>query len=440
MVDFGSDAVGALPPNGFLHSLSSLAPRGEKYQELIAALSIGAWRIGDVRQADAPLQIGARTTVLLYDSWRDRLPRSEAMRWPYDDFAAFEGWLRPLVRANRRLPIVWEVWNEWDLGLPWWGGTEAQLFETYALAERIVREEVGELGVVAGPSFARFDTARFRRFADYCVRAGCQVNAWTWHEIAQGHSGDIATRVRWVRDSIASNPKYRALQVRSLDVNEVMSRSERYSSGSLVTALRGLYDGGADAFARSCWQEFRSREYECSNASLDGIVDATHDAPRVGWWVHAAYARIREAPVESHGGERAVALAGRGHRASDAALVLVANTVAAVPSDSIVIELRRLDMSAPRAGRAEHRRIVVRRLPWKSLDLPLDSLPLEAEYLVAFDAPLVRLRLPALATERISTNPADVLVGRDAYLVSIEPVVPFRSKSWPVGLRSGSRP
>jgi hypothetical protein len=354
------------------------------------------------------------------------------MRWPYEDYADFEQWLRTLARANRQLPVVWEVWNEWDQGLPWWGGTEEQLFETYALAERVLREEVGEGAEVAGPSYNLFDTVRFRRFADYCLREGCQVNAWTWHEIAPERTTDIARRVRWVRDSIASNPRYRGLRIRSVDVNEVMSRSERYSSGALVTALRGLYDGGADAFARSCWQEYHSREYECLNASLNGIVDATHDAPRVGWWVHAAYARIREAPVEAVGRGRAIVLAGRAHAGSSAALVLLATAATSGPQDSVLIALRRLKHSGPRESGEQDRRVVVRRLVWTALDRPLEVLPIVAEHVVPSDAALVMLRLPALATERIGSVPADNLIGRDAYLVSIEPIERSPARLWPV--------
>jgi hypothetical protein len=362
------------------------------------------------------------------------------MLWPYDDYAGFERWLRALIRANRQLPVVWEAWNEWDLGLPWWGGTEDQLLETYSLVERVIREEVGEIADVAGPSFNRFDPVRFRRFADYCVRVRCQVNSWTWHEIAPERTSDIAGRVRWVRDSIVSNPRYQSLRVRSVDVNEVMSRAERYSSGALVTALRGLYDGGADAFARSCWQEFRSREYECLNASLDGIVDSVHDAPRVGWWVHAAYARIREAPVEAVGSDRAVALAGRAHPGSAAALVLVATAATSVPPASVLIELRRLKLAGPRESGEPNRRVVVRRLAWTSLDQPLETLPIESEFLVSFDTALVRLHLPVLATERISSRPADSLIGRDAYLVSIEPVQRPPARLWPVRPATRSAP
>jgi hypothetical protein len=82
VVDFGRERGGALPPNGFLLSLPSLSVPVERFAELVDALEIGSWRVGSSEQAASTLAIGARTTVLLYESWRSRFPNRVVQRWP----------------------------------------------------------------------------------------------------------------------------------------------------------------------------------------------------------------------------------------------------------------------------------------------------------------------------------------------------------------------
>ncbi len=435
VVDFARAAAGKFAKNGFLLSLPSIEPRGPRYAAMRAALDVGTWRVGNIRQAEAALSVGARPTLLLYEAWRDQFPRRIPTAWPFDDYVAFEAWLRHLVRANRRLPLTWEVWNEWDLGLPWWGGTEAQLFETYALVNRVVREEVGPSADVAGPSFARFDTLRFRRFADYCVRASCQVNTWTWHELSPGRSAAVAEHARWIRSAFIDDPAYSRLAVRRLDVNEVIAQAERYSPAALVTTLRALHDGGADAFGRSCWRELRSREYECLNASFDGIVDSAAQAPRTTWWVHAAYARIREAPAAATASARLAVLAGRGTGTSVPALILVAPNDASRTDQAVTIELRHLSRSGV-VGKGEGGlRVVVRSLPWRSLDAAMDSLPVEWEFIVRPDTDVLRLRLLLPGLGRVPDRSDDPILGRDAVLISVESSAAERRALWPVAAR-----
>jgi hypothetical protein len=373
--------------------------------------------------------------LLLYEAWRDQFPNRTPESWPFDDYGAFEKWLHLLVRANRRLPLTWEVWNEWDTGLPWWGGSEAQLFDTYAIAERLVRQEVGPNADVAGPSFARFDTLRFRRFADYCVRAGCQVNSWTWHELAPGQASAIAEHLRWVRDAFISAPAYAALRVRRIDVNEVIAQAERYSPAALVTTLRALHEGGGDAFARSCWRELRTLEYECLNPSFDGIVDSRAQSPRTVWWVHAAYARIREAPVAVASSARIAVLSGRGAAVDVPALVMVAPSDASRTDQTVVVELRRLTRSGVTGDGVRGRHVVVRRLSWNTFDAPVDSLPIEWAAEVAVDADIVRIRLVLPALGRGANRPQGLLLGRDAFLISVESATRKQRFLWPVAAR-----
>lgn len=440
VVDFSVDAEGTFPRNGFLLSVPSLEQAGARYDAIRAALDAGTWRVGSTRQAETAIAAGTRPTLLLYEAWRDQFPGRTPTSWPFDDYAKFESWLRPLARAHRQLPVTWEVWNEWDTGLPWWGGTESQLFETYAVVERVLRQEVGPNVDVAGPSFARYDTLRFRRFADYCLAAGCRVDTWTWHELAPGTAGSIVEHLRWVRAAFVSDSAYAPLRVRRLDINEVVAQAERYSPAALVTTLRALHDGGADAFGRSCWREVRSRQYECLNGSFDGIVDTVAQAPRVTAWVHAAYARIREDPVGTTASGRIALLAGRGAGTGVPAVVLIAPSNASRVDQSITLELRRPARSGVEPTGKGERRVVVRRLSWKLLDAPVEALPVELEATVADDAEAVRLHLLLPGIQHVPDRDADPLFGRDAFLVSIESLHGTPRFLWPVAARLGRRP
>jgi hypothetical protein len=409
-IDFSRPDTGAWAPNGFLHSTQSYSSADPAFTLLRDELQIGAWRLGGEAVADTTARAGIRTTLLLYDVWK----RDRRNAWPFHDLPGFERWLGPIVHRNRDRPIIWEIWNEWDIGLPWWGGTEADLLATYARADRAIRSIAGPEALVAGPSYYRFDRERFRTFAEYCLAHGCQANVFTWHELRDQGADQIAAHVRWVTDSIATNPRYAALRIRQVDVNEILSRSERYSTGDLVVALRGLHDGGGAYFARSCWREATNGEYECLNGSYDGIIDTLTRRPRAAWWVHAAYAHLRRDAVTVQAPSTAAAIAG--FLRSDHRVGAILATGTGTTDSLLQFTLRGVTAIAP-AGTALS--ITAYSLPWRQGDCPLPRPEVILRRTLAPVDGELRFELPALARGSQVTAGGERIAGRGAYLITI---------------------
>ncbi len=58
----------------------------------------------------------------------------------------------------------------------------SSIFEVYAVANRVLVEELGKDAVIGGPSTSRYSPRWFTAFLDSCVAAGCDIDFLSWHE------------------------------------------------------------------------------------------------------------------------------------------------------------------------------------------------------------------------------------------------------------------
>ncbi len=432
-VDFSQQLPESLAGNGFLNDGPAiLAARDSVFAPLLHALGPTFWRIGAPQYLVPASRLGVRTEVVLSGAWRSQVHAN--WRRPFDDYGQFERWLSSFVAQNSRSVNVWEFWNEPD-NLDSWSGSEAQWLEAYARGERVIREQLGARAIVAGPSLGHFDLARLQRFADFCMARGCEINALTWHELQDGSADAISSHVQSIRDSIMDSPRYKDLRIREVQLNEVVSKAERYSTGDLVVVLSNLQRSRVGAFARSCWGEFATAGNDCDNTSLDGIIDPSSARPRGSWWVQAAYAAIRRAPVKLTVPQGFAALAGR---AALACFVLVAPSDRVSRPDSLLVRLDNIQdcLRSPQRSEADYR-VVVRRIPWQPVEETVDSLPVIGQRVIS-DSNSVTISVSVPAFSKVSDRAAHILEGSDALMISIEPTTHEPSAYWPVWVRSRS--
>jgi hypothetical protein len=288
-VDF-SRAVGSHSVVGFLHGLSEREPAGRWIGPLQPAL----WR-GDLSSASyaRATAMGARYMLVVSDLWG--YP-GEIVRWrgrqaPWSDLGAGRSFVRELARSNRHRELIWDIWNEPDNPY-FWDGTRAQYLSTCEAAYEAIRSVLGRGARVAGPSVSAF---RWRWLADmvaHCRRVGCEVNALTWHELPLGRSpiSAIKSHLRRARSRLVGNPANAAVRIRELMVNEVVAGGDQLQPGEQAAYLYYLERGGADAAARACWRDPCGAD-NCSNASLDGLLDPLTLRPRAAWWVVRSYSQ-----------------------------------------------------------------------------------------------------------------------------------------------------
>jgi xylan 1,4-beta-xylosidase len=282
-VDFGHPLARASMV-GLLAGMDRRNPPDHRIEPLAPAL----WR-GKLQSApySRVRDLGGRYTYVLSDRWG--YP-GDGVRAPYEDFAAWERLVRDTARraAARGAAGVWDVWNEPDHP-HFWRGTREQYYETYRIAENILRQELGEHVQVAGPSISAFKRDWITGLLNWCGASGCEVNVISWHEFPGGPIPAIERHLRDVRANMLESRRYRPLDIEEIHVNETLSEHDTYRPGELLGHMYYLEAGEADAAARSCWPDSTGQS-NCSNNTLDGLLEPHTWLPRSAWWATKAYA------------------------------------------------------------------------------------------------------------------------------------------------------
>jgi xylan 1,4-beta-xylosidase len=268
---------------GFVHGMDMRRPA----DSLIEPLAPGLWR---GKKRDVPYErveeLGGRYTYVLSDRWG--YPGLGA-RAPYDDFKAWRRFVRRIARtAAHARAALWDVWNEPNEP-HFWRGTPEQLYETYRIAENVLRKELGPDVMVGGPSTLGWEPEWIAGLLDWCLARGCQVNVLSWHELSAGPIPSIATRLRYARAALLESSRYAPLRIRELHVNEAGIAADQYRPGELLGVMHYLEAGGADAAARTCWDDLTGTS-NCYNDTLAGLLVPRTFQPRSTWWATKAYA------------------------------------------------------------------------------------------------------------------------------------------------------
>lgn len=393
-VDFSRPAAAAPSMTGFLHGFDADSPADSLVEPLRPAL----WRAGALAVAPGGRgraeRLGMRPVLLLSDLWGYHFGTHPE---PHTDWAAWEAFVRQVARNTRGQGYIYDVWNEPDIPI-FWAGTEAQFFETFRRAERVLRQELGSEAVLAGPSYANWDPARFTAFMDRARASGTRIEVLTWHEFHLDPTLPlIEEHLQWVRDRFMGG-RYAAVGVRELQIQEVGTQRAQFLPGTALAALYYIEAGAADGAARACWAEPDGVE-NCWNSSLNGLLTA-NDEPRAVWWAYRAYASTLAAriPSSSNAGEL-VSFATRGGEGTPARVV-VAHYGRHREQGAIdaFVELENVRAVAP--GDGARVRITVRRIPDTGRD-PLLEMPVVQQFEAEVGRGDISVSLPGFAVYEV---------------------------------------
>lgn len=280
---------------GVLHSFSRDAPPDARIAPL---------RLGLVRgmPTSAPyvrgVEFGARYTVVLSDGWGmpGSTPAWHGNGPPYADLDRWRTYVETAARRARGHDVIWDIWNEPNLGY-FWQGTREQYHKTFRVAERALRRLHGRHAFVIGPSTSGYHPAWAASLTAYCRRHGCRVDGLSWHELPGPGGGvpPVDAHVREMRARFADRGDGRAVGVSELHVNEALPQDDQAYPGEQLATLALLEAGGADASARACWGS--GDESSCYDNTLDGLLTpedprtpALSYQPRAVWWATRRYA------------------------------------------------------------------------------------------------------------------------------------------------------
>jgi hypothetical protein len=281
--------------SGFLHSVGPDKP----VDKMISPLKPKQWRIGETNPIlyERIKKLGARTQIVLSDLWG--YPGLNTNRkWAYQTGKEFEDFVRQTARAYNSKEIIWDVWNEpEDSRLPFWKGTFLQFCETYLRAYKVLREELGADAKIGGPSFSSYNKSRTKQFLDFCAVNGCEVNFLSWHELDDKKITGIAERLKEARALFIDNPAYKQLKIKEIQINEIVGSRAQNNPGAILGYFYYLEKGKADGASKACWEN-SSRDYNCYNNTLDGLLRAGNLLPTSSWWIYKTYADGVESRVE----------------------------------------------------------------------------------------------------------------------------------------------
>jgi hypothetical protein len=366
---------------GFLHNLSSTAPT----DELLLPLRPTAWRSSErSAPADRVRSLGATHTIVLSDHWSYPAQGWRPVGPPWNQLERYAAWVREFARRYKgRGLFYWDIWNEPDYGV-FWDGTREQFYETFAVAERVLREELGADARIVGPSTTKWRLSWIQGLAEFCLKRGCRFDAVSWHDLPNDMRSlpQLSERVQRTRE-LLSRPRYRSIRVREFHVNEIMGERIQFKPGAAVGYFSELEKGAADVAIKSCWPDSSGR-VNCQGQTLDGLLDWDTGRPRSLWYTWRAYADGRSSRVRSGSSDERIALlaSSRSRRLGEAQLLL--GNIGTVERDVSVrlCGLRALTAGRKRAGRTE---LLVERHP----DLE------EAAFSPTLDSRVRRLRVDA---------------------------------------------
>jgi hypothetical protein len=363
-VDFAEPVQSQPSMVGFLHGMNATTPPDEMIRPLRPAL----WRgVPGTAPYDRARIFGARYVLLLSDLWGYPATWSNGGRAPYGHLHEWAQFVRVIARQYRGQDVIFDVWNEPN-AQTFWIGTRKQLFETYAVAARVLHEELGEDVQVIGPSLGAYDADYIGAFLDACrSEPGCRVTALAWHEIPElpPPMSTIVDHLRDARHRFLERTKYAGLGLQRVYVTESVNAYSQYQPGDTLAYLSALERGGADGAARACW-ESPNGDNQCFNHTLDGLVTPGTGRPRAAWWTYKLYAdgvasRVRATTDDSS----VAALASSASAIPGAPQLLLgrfSGSTRTFRKTGVSVTLRRLDALPPFAA-ASKVTVVVQQVP-----------------------------------------------------------------------------
>jgi hypothetical protein len=315
-VDFGIPAP-TTSMSGLLHGIDTTKPPDNSIKPLQPKL----WRVGRLDIYDRIIASGAEFQLVVSDLWGYG---ANPKGWPYQNYPAWEEFVRQLARQNKGKKILWDVWNEPDLKNPFWNGSREQFFETYKRAYKILRQELGPSALIGGPSITNYNKEYLRAFLDYCKANKLEVNFLAWHELNDTMISFVDDHVIDAKRNFQQSASYKELKLQKIYVNEIIGNLAQYQPGEILGYFYNLEYAKADGACRACWEtKGPNKVSNCFNNTLSGMVTPNTFEPRAAWWTYKAYADgVNSRVLSKSDNDRVVALASKSNPEGKAQVLL----------------------------------------------------------------------------------------------------------------------
>lgn len=210
---------------------------------------------------------------------------------PKDDPKSWEDAVMKTVQYHQKFKqnVIYDIWNEPNVKF-FWNESDHDLFDTFKLASQKIRSMPGGDKIqLSGPSISKLDTTYLRKFLNYCLSNDIRLDILSWHEFRTGNDiSNIEEDINWVRTNFLNHPKYDPLQIKSLQINEIVGKADQFNPAVILSYFYYLEKSGVDAACKACWDE-PSGVNNCFNNSLDGLLDPKNHETRAAYWAYKFY-------------------------------------------------------------------------------------------------------------------------------------------------------
>ena len=291
LVDFAVPKTNVKSMSGFLHGINIDDPADSLITLLEPRLLRGGSGFYEVRSRKA--RFSSKNILSLSDLWHNG-PGKGFSVMPYENYEVYKNFLRTVIDTTRN-SVIYDVWNEPDVGFLW-KGTKEQFFECFKIAHDVIREELGNSAMISGPS-THWLPEWIHGFAHYCNQNDVQLDVFSYHELYE--TDNLYSVQQHLRDlhSIINN-NYTNLRVKEIHVNEYGYYGSQHNPALILGYLYNLERGGADGACRACWEDLESGS-TCWNGTIGGLLTPGDLRPRASWWTHKLYAESVSERVQS---------------------------------------------------------------------------------------------------------------------------------------------
>jgi xylan 1,4-beta-xylosidase len=288
-IDCSNPTTQAKSMIGFLLSVNAQKPGSD----LIVPLRPKYWRVSSRnKRLMARMKIfGAQPIFTVSDVFKYASADDDFKKTPVRLMRQWKDTVKSVMFQHRaeRIKPIYDIWNEPN-GKQFWSGSNDEFFDTYKNGYDQIRSMLGgSTAMISGPSISKFDVDFLGKFLDYCLANKMTLDVLSWHEFrSEDDIPKVADDILLAKSMFVNNPKYAALHIKSVQINEIIPQSDQFSPGSILAYFTYLEKGGADGACKACWTESNGKS-NCFNNSLDGLIDAETMQPRAAWWAYNYY-------------------------------------------------------------------------------------------------------------------------------------------------------
>lgn len=284
VIDFSTPVTGIRSMSGFLHGIGPDRPSDSLLTPLAPNLLRSGIYFFESYQRKKELFRNARQILVISDLWYNG-PGKGFSTMPFDDYEVYESFLID-VAAQTNGEVIYDIWNEPDVGFIW-TGTQEQFYECFKFTTEVLRRELGNKAIISAPS-THWIPEWIEGFAKYCEKEQIAPDIFSFHELYETESPiSVREHLQYLRYDIIKKNSYLQSHIKEIQVNEYGYQGSQHTPAMILGYLYNLEKGEADGACRACWRE--DGISSCWNGTIGGLLTYGKLEPRAAWWTHKLY-------------------------------------------------------------------------------------------------------------------------------------------------------